>query len=48
VTGVKVVAGWFSVRVTEEIACVALTAELMSRAKVLLAVAPLASVTVTE
>ena len=47
VTGVKAVAAWFCARVDVATACVAVTALLMVRLKVLLAVALLASVTVT-
>jgi len=41
------VAAWFWVRVVEAIACVAVKAPLTVRLKVLVAIAPLASVTVT-
>ena len=47
VTGVKGVAAKFTVRPIEAIACVAVTAELIARLNVLVAVAELASVTVT-
>ena len=47
VTGVKAVAARFCVRTVVATACVAVTELLTVRLKVLLAVAPLASVTVT-
>jgi hypothetical protein len=47
VTGVNEVAAWFCTRVVKATACVAVTAALTVRLKVLLAVALLASVTVT-
>ena len=47
VTGVKEVAAWFWVRILDAMACVAVTAPLTVRLKVLVAVALLASVTVT-
>jgi hypothetical protein len=47
VTGVKLVAAWFTVSVVEGTDCVAVTAELTVRLKVAVAVALLLSVTVT-
>ena len=47
VTGVKLAEGWLCVSVLEATACVAVAAVLTVRLKVLLAVALLASVTVT-
>ncbi len=47
VTGVKLVAEWFCVRIVEAIVCVAVTAEPTVKLKVAVAVALLASITVT-
>ena len=47
VTGMKLVAAWFCVRVTEATDCVAVTAAFTVRLKVAVAVALLVSVTVT-